>query len=714
MRRLVLRVPLLAAILLLALSGGMLQRASGRTISLQPEPRKVFDLTVSLEWQPGEKDLLVDDLVAAGCPRQEARELFLDDLIEGLRQTSAYLYTYSEGQMALGKVNIYTDGANWESADIRILADSAYRPTAFVGGIERVRRNYTAATGHTITFSPGEIFLGRLWSGSGARCGGWSQPAGWRTIGHEFAHYALYLFDEYYNESTRAAQYCTTDPAGIRLLGPGEPVGSSTTSLNDSLMAYHYTADKLWLDSSSVPDGCNGTPQAVVHGKSDWDTIVDFYGGAGVARPGAATVGPDFTGSPAAALFAPSVIQPAAVPPNTSAVVALAPLARPNLIGQTYLVHQEKTDNGTFMRILGQGDLPAGKASVFFGVKPGDRAAVLVQDWVTGERSYFPKTYTSAPPLVPGAKNVLKATPSAWCTSMAITPRAVKTLLPPVPNAKPEPVSEVAGLNVHLQDCRPQIDYRYVEMAYCPAGGTCEPFVQVVATPPGNVFDHTFTFLPADGKDEPPARHGYIYVRVPEGTSSTSAGSETISWYQLAGGVGPAHTEGHAALLDGLVNVDALKSSAAFDGSWALYSPAQICVPPGTRFVLPRGVLGIVGQPVRVQAVVMPAGAPGPDQKQIDSRTWSPKDPPVQVRLSYNQDLLDQLGISEAQLVVLRLRGQTQDRKVWEPVPIVDRSLALDWLSVQEQPFNVNGDGQGDIYALGYVRPAAWLPLVVR
>jgi hypothetical protein len=67
------------------------------------------------------------------------------------------------------------------------------RPAAFVGGIVKTPTpNISATNGLTGTvFYPATIFLGRGWDGRSARCGGWSQPAGWRTIGHEWAHYAL-------------------------------------------------------------------------------------------------------------------------------------------------------------------------------------------------------------------------------------------------------------------------------------------------------------------------------------------------------------------------------------------------------------------------------------------------------------------------------------------------------------------------------------------
>jgi hypothetical protein len=140
-----------------------------------------FDnLTVSLEWQPG----ALDSLPLAGCPASGVATSYLADLKAGLQQTAAYLYYYSEGQLALGHITIYTDGANWADADLRVLASSSYRPAAFVGGIVKTPTpNISATNGLT-----GTVFYRRRSSsaagGTGAAraaAAGRSRPAGGRS-----------------------------------------------------------------------------------------------------------------------------------------------------------------------------------------------------------------------------------------------------------------------------------------------------------------------------------------------------------------------------------------------------------------------------------------------------------------------------------------------------------------------------------------------------
>jgi hypothetical protein len=80
--------------------------------------------------------------------------------------------------------------------------------------------------------------------------------------------------------------------------------------------------------------------------------------------------------------------------------------------------------------------------------------------------------------------------------------------------------------------------------------------------------------------------------------------------------------------------------------------------------------------------------------------------PPLRVRLGYDQDLLDRLGIDEGWLVILRLDGQG----IWQPLPTAGRSFALDWIAARPQSWSA----QGEVYALGYGPARLLLPLVAR
>jgi hypothetical protein len=128
----------------------------------------------------------------------------------------------------------------------------------------------------------------------------------------------------------------------------------------------------------------------------------------------------------------------------------------------------------------------------------------------------------------------------------------------------------VVGLVVRLEDCAAK-KTQEAQVIYCPAGADCGAPAPMTPVAPG-VFTHTFRF-PHDGAAEPPALHGYIYVRrldLPH--------EETAVWYQLAGGVGPATGNGHAPLVDGVVDVSVAPGQPLpTHDTQLLFSPAQGC-----------------------------------------------------------------------------------------------------------------------------------------
>ena len=80
-------------------------------------PLYVFNLDLSLEW----------DATNDGS--------YLDQLTSDLQATSAHLYDWSNGQVALGDITLYQDKENWHRSDVVVYASNALRPNADVGGI---------------------------------------------------------------------------------------------------------------------------------------------------------------------------------------------------------------------------------------------------------------------------------------------------------------------------------------------------------------------------------------------------------------------------------------------------------------------------------------------------------------------------------------------------------------------------------------------------
>jgi hypothetical protein len=121
------------------------------------------------------------------------------------------------------------------------------------------------------------IRIGRAWDGSSGDQGPWDEPDGYRTLAHEFGHYALYLYDEYFaytfdqngNLTGDVPAYCT---------GP-ENRDPATGATNASVMDYQYTSSEL--SARSVPglwsDLCEATAQWQLNGESCWETLTRIY-----------------------------------------------------------------------------------------------------------------------------------------------------------------------------------------------------------------------------------------------------------------------------------------------------------------------------------------------------------------------------------------------------------------------------------------------------
>jgi hypothetical protein len=668
MRRLLFVAPLLAAILLAGLLG---PATAGRAAA---PATQTFDITVSLEWNPGRQDApgasLPETLAAAGCPT-DAQATYLDDLRAGLEDASRYLYAYSRGRFALGTVTVDLEGSHWNQADIRILADSSYRPVADVGGIIGTpTRNISATTGVSVTFYPGAATLGRGWNGLGGRCGAWSQPEGWRTIGHEWAHYGLFLWDEYYEQFSIREQYCTTTGFPRVDLRRGERASAATDSGRDSVMAYQYSTDQLWV--AGTPESCARTPQMRVNGVSNWETMRRFY----------PTIGsPDDL--PTAPAPAPTFVLSTSASEPTTARIKVEGFPASHDIARAYIVRGAGSAPPT--RIIGQGDLVAGEQAALLGARPSrdDRAHIGVEQWNSGSagaRFVYPADSAAAPALdtTPGAPPaVLPITRSTWQPALRIIP-LVRQLSPDI--------SELFGLQLRIEDCARRT--KTLQVVFCPAGGGC--YNQVTLSSVNDGFS-TIVGLPDERTTRQAATHGYIYLR------SLDTGEEAISTYQVGGGAGSGHIGAHPPLMDGaaVVETPAGQDLPLGQDTRLLASTALVCGAPA----LPPGVREVVGSPVALEPILADQGG---------GRTWGTlaSDLPLTVRLSYSQDLLDRLGIDERDLVVLRSNKQG----AWEIVPTSGRSLDLDWIAAVPAPF----DGGGAIYALGRADPRVLLPLVVH
>ena len=124
----------------------------------------LFNILVALEWEPDERTM------------QQLKWAF--------RRASDFLYDVTDGCMAFGQVVF--GGREWmECADILILASNRLHPRSWVAGMHLPEK-----------YLP--IRMGRgMWHRRHRFTIPWDEPESYRTLVHEWAHYAFGLRDEY-------------------------------------------------------------------------------------------------------------------------------------------------------------------------------------------------------------------------------------------------------------------------------------------------------------------------------------------------------------------------------------------------------------------------------------------------------------------------------------------------------------------------------------
>ena len=209
-------------------------------------PLILYDLDVSLEW--------------------DARNdtLFLQQLEDSFQQASSILYDVTNGQLALGRINLFHDKAYWSVADIVVLADNSIRPSAAIGGVvNQATDDPDVQLGDGLgAYLPGQIRMGTSWDPYGENIADLGEE--WtRALAHELAHYLLFLPDNYLG-------FVTEDNVTSlrRVVCPG----SFMTTTSDPSFTEFLTQDS-WDDN----DSCLKTLAHVTTARSDWETIKQFY-----------------------------------------------------------------------------------------------------------------------------------------------------------------------------------------------------------------------------------------------------------------------------------------------------------------------------------------------------------------------------------------------------------------------------------------------------
>lgn len=639
------------------------QAAAGDVILSDLRPLTLFDVVASLAWTPAP---------ASAVTR-------VADIYQALHRLSAELYDWTEGQMAIGPVGVHSGGERWAEADLRFLPANDKRPSAFVGGIVPAPLAYS---GSGTVYTPAATYYGRLWDGRDAFVEGpgrWTEANAYRTIAHEWAHYALFLYDAYQNHYGGPG-YCTCATL---------PTGCGYDARDASAMAYHYQATEFWHQEShpDAADFCYETWQYQAHGQTDWDTLSLWHTIQGLALPFAPlrypapvlVAGPSlglaghlFGRTAGYALHLPLVAGSGgtAVPVTTEPVVNLL-LDSTTLPGvsQPSQVYLLKGDPVLPDRILPQGRATGDPAGNVLGslrlldVQPGDTVRAYVTRPGTGGAAGARFSVGAAGD--PSGDIILHANP------LPFSLRHYFELLD----------NRVVKLTLSWQAGSGVLGAPMAQLCSLDAAVGCHPAWQTALVNNGSWWQAQF--IPLPGQAELPR---YLVVRLWD-SAGNEPEKELIQWLQVAGGVGPTHNDGMAPLLDDVVMVNAKDPIDAGDCNVVSYMPASDSAALADS--LPPGIGGLIGIPLDITILLNEQACPPPQPGQP-----LPLPFPLVLNLGYSQDEVDRLGINEqTQLFILRYVPQVG----WAPWQQIGVNAELNWIAAA-----ISDDG---IYAVGWMAP---------
>lgn len=317
------------------------QLGERQLLTVHPENTLVlFNIVVSVEW--------------------DAADAYLAEVASAVQEASDYLYDLTDGQMAFGQVSIYDNGQFWADADIQISTKNIVHPHAYIGGITSNDKSHV-------------IRIGRGWNGNSGNEGSWAQPAGFRTLAHEFGHYALYLYDEYFAYTFDQNGNLTGEVPAI-CTGP-ENRNPATDASNASAMDYQYTTTEL--SARGVPGMwsslCEQTAQWQFNGESTWETLSRKYADTNSPARWRLTTPADRGAVMAGPIGLPSDVLslPAVTINNSGASGPPRPLTVEYPEGQGYwgaLVALYKQDG----RVVGQGFTDGNGQLDVYGAEEGD------------------------------------------------------------------------------------------------------------------------------------------------------------------------------------------------------------------------------------------------------------------------------------------------------------------------------------------------------
>lgn len=558
-----------------------------------------------------------------------------------LQSVSADLYDITEGQIAIGPVHIYTGGEHWDEADIRFLPANDKRPSAFVGGIVPDKLDYAGYLTNT-TYTPATTYYGRLWDGRDAfdeTNGQWTNPNAYRTITHEWVHYGLFLYDAYQDTDGNKG-YCVCQNL---------PTGCHNDVPDASVMAYHYNQNtEFWHKDTqvSVDLFCYDTWQTHVHGGTDWDALGQWAQIQGLSLPPNVnplrspdhhlSFGPTlglvahlFATTPGHTAYLPMVrggSGTAVSPPQEPIINVILDTTSPpttTIPSQVYLL---QGGSAAPSRILPLGRTTGDPVGDVLGelrlldVYPNDTLRAYADQQGTTPSSR--QRYTLFADVEPTSDITLS--PNPWQFTLDHHFDLVE--------------NRVMTLTLALEDLTGTMSNPKVQLCSLDADVGCHPDWNQTMTPSApSAWQAQFAPLP--GHKELPR---YLVARIIDADDNDVA-DELVQWLQVGGGVGPAHNDGMAPLLDDVVMVNVAQPMAlAGDCNVVSYMPAANS--NALNAPLPVGIEGLLGIPLDIDITLTEDLCPkwAPNQTATFPQSFT-----VLLNFGYSQDEVTRLGLNE-------------------------------------------------------------------
>ena len=198
----------------------------------------LFSLIVALEWAPS--------------------TTYLRQLEWAFRRASDFLYDVTDGRMAFGQV-VFGGPEFMHCADIQIMASTRFSPRSWVNGLTDETK-----------YLPIRIGRGQ-WHKNNHVTIPWDEPEGYRTIVHEWGHYALGLVDEY------------LETHFVSLPSEADLVNMSAQRLIRGM--HTVIIPRISLTTESIMGTTEGTSELVAHTgggvlarkEKEWQTIKEHY-----------------------------------------------------------------------------------------------------------------------------------------------------------------------------------------------------------------------------------------------------------------------------------------------------------------------------------------------------------------------------------------------------------------------------------------------------